>query len=276
MRWQMRESIGDEPTGIRERAIERVHDHLEAAPVRRSTLLLASTTAHADQVLERLGEAKPLEITPLGTAPPPAAVPRPDASKSLRFLFVGRLEARKGADVLLEAFDRYVEADGPAAELVLCGADSMDPNGGPSFFEAALAPLSQRSRMAIHMLGYRSDTELTALYDSADVFVAPSRFESFGLIIAEAMGHGVPVIATTAGGIPEVVSHARDGLLVPPSDAGALANALLQLARDRTLRKVMGDAARAKWIAKYSQRAMAERSLRAYERAISLSESCPD
>jgi len=77
-------------------------------------------------------------------------------------------------------------------------------------------------------------------YSQADVFVLPSSYEPFGIVFAEAMSCGLPIVATSAGGIPELVAHGENGLLVPPNDVGALAEAIASLAADRELRRALG------------------------------------
>ena len=105
--------------------------------------------------------------------------------------------------------------------------------------EAARLGLADRVRF----LGVRRDR--ATLYAAMDLFVLPSRWEGLSLALVEAMGAGRAVVATDVGGNPEVVQHGRTGLLVPPGDAGALADAIGKVARDRELRASLGDAAAA-------------------------------
>jgi glycosyltransferase involved in cell wall biosynthesis len=77
-------------------------------------------------------------------------------------------------------------------------------------------------------------------YQQADLFVLPSRRESFGLVLAEAMACGLAVVATTAGAIPEVVEDGTTGLLVRPDEAQALAEAVISLLEDPEARRAMG------------------------------------
>jgi glycosyltransferase involved in cell wall biosynthesis len=80
----------------------------------------------------------------------------------------------------------------------------------------------------VSLLGSVARSRLTGLYGASDLFVLPSRYEGFGMAYAEAIAHGLPVIGTTAGAIPETVS-AEAGVLIPPDDAPALAAALRRL-----------------------------------------------
>ena len=84
---------------------------------------------------------------------------------------------------------------------------------------------------------------MAAVYAALDVVVAPSRWEGFGLMLAEAMTAGVPVVATRVGAIPEVTAGSDAALLVAPRDPAALAAAMLALARDSGRRQAMAAAA---------------------------------
>jgi len=86
--------------------------------------------------------------------------------------------------------------------------------------------------------------DIEALLPACDLFALASEWEGMPISIIEAMAAGLPVAATTAGGVPELVEHEVTGLLVPPGDTPALADALARLARDPCLRRELGGAAR--------------------------------
>jgi glycosyltransferase involved in cell wall biosynthesis len=90
------------------------------------------------------------------------------------------------------------------------------------------------------------------LYAAMDVFVLPSKWEGLSLALVEAMGAGRPVVATRVGGNPEVVTHGRTGLLVPPSEADTLADALGGLLADADQRTMLGEAAASEARARFS------------------------
>jgi glycosyltransferase involved in cell wall biosynthesis len=92
----------------------------------------------------------------------------------------------------------------------------------------------------VHFLGHVDHAELPGWYASADLFVLPSRMESFPLVLLEAMASGLPVVATAVGGVPELVVHGETGLLVPPNDPLALAQAINSLLDDPEGMKSMG------------------------------------
>ena len=94
-------------------------------------------------------------------------------------------------------------------------------------------------------------------YAQADIFVAPSRFESFGLMLLEAMMFAVPIVCSDIGGMREIIDGSGAGLLVPPDDPAALAAAIAELVSDGDLRVRMGGKGRSVFEQRFSDRAMA-------------------
>ncbi|TMB53063.1 MAG: glycosyltransferase family 4 protein [Deltaproteobacteria bacterium] len=167
-------------------------------------------------------------------------------------LVVGALERRKGHAVLLDAARRL----SPAAlglRYVFCG----DGSEAGALAEAA-APLGG----AVCFAGFRRD--VAACLAAADVVVLPSLREGLGVAALEAMAASRPLAASRVGGLAEVVVHEETGLLVPPGDPAALATALARLAGDRALRARLGDAGRARVLARYTSAQMAEGTLACY------------
>jgi alpha-maltose-1-phosphate synthase len=111
--------------------------------------------------------------------------------------------------------------------------------------------------------------EVTQLYSHAAVFCCPSVYEPFGLINLEAMACGTPVVASTVGGILEVVVDGVTGLLVPPGQPAALAAALTSVLQDPERARMMGRAGRARVEERFSWASVAERTERVYADAIS-------
>ncbi|MFN6980081.1 MAG: glycosyltransferase family 4 protein, partial [Gemmobacter sp.] len=136
---------------------------------------------------------------------------------------LARLEPEKGVDVLVRAAARV-----PGVSFVVAG------EGGQ---RAALARLIARTGAPVRLAGFVAAGDLL---DLCDIYVQPSRAEAFGLGVAEAMAAGRPVIASRAGGLPELVAEGETGLLVPPGDPAALAAAIGRLAGDGGLRAAMG------------------------------------
>ena len=117
----------------------------------------------------------------------------------------------------------------------------------------------------LQFLGSRSD--IHALLAAADFFVLPSDVEGLPMAVLEAMAHGLPVVATAVGGIPEVITDGREGLLVPPGDAAALARAIQRLLTSSEMRLRLGDAARDRVSKEFSLETMANRYQQIYAEA---------
>lgn len=117
----------------------------------------------------------------------------------------------------------------------------------------------------VHLAGYRADAD--SLLAAADVAVLSSREEGMGSVLLDALLLGKPVAATTAGGIPEVVTHEVSGLLAPPGDARALGEHIARLLADRALAARLGDAARER-VKEFSVERMTERTLDVYQRVM--------
>lgn len=192
----------------------------------------------ADEVVEAFG-ADPERVRVVWSGIPPLAPagPRPDLPFSRYVLAVGTVEPRKDYPGLVRAFDALA-ADRPDLGLVIVGADGW----GSEPFRATLAASSHRDRVL--QLGYIADPELTALLEGAEVLAYPSRYEGFGYPPLQAMAAGIPVVATTAGSIPEVVGDAA--VLVAAGDSDALASALAALLDDRQRAQQLAGAGRAK------------------------------
>ncbi|MEJ7638761.1 MAG: glycosyltransferase family 4 protein [Singulisphaera sp.] len=163
-----------------------------------------------------------------------------------RYLFVGRLEARKGVLELGQAFAR-VAAQDPRASLWIIGADNSAHDGfatrtGGNYKRALESLWGKEITSRAHFFGRVADEEKNYLYSECDVLVAPSLYESFGMIFLEAMRYGKPVIGTSVGGVPEVVADGVTGLLVPAEAPERLAEAMLTLGANPTLRREMGAA----------------------------------
>ena len=147
-------------------------------------------------------------------------------------LFVGRFdEPRKGLAVLLDAWP-FVQHARPDARLLIVG------RGDPHPFRQRMLDLGVHN---VHFVGPASDEDLPRYYATADIFCAPSTGqESFGIVLVEAMSCGTPVVASDIGGYRQVLSHRREGLLVPPHQPHAFATALLHLLDDPDLSHTLG------------------------------------
>jgi glycosyltransferase involved in cell wall biosynthesis len=161
-----------------------------------------------------------------------------------RFLIgaVGRLSGEKGFDVLIRSADRLLRA-GLDVELVIAGEGDQRPQ-----LESLIAELGRQDR--IRLLGYCPDTR--DLYQALDVFALSSLREGLPNVVLEAMALQVPVVATRIAGVPRLVRHEENGLLVEPGALEELTGALARLRADAALRAHLGQAGRVTVEADYS------------------------
>lgn len=218
-----------------------------------------------DVVVSALGATVPVDVVPnavrTGAVPAaaPRAVPGPGTLPRLdgHFLYSGRVSAEKGAGVFLEAARRA------RVEAAVAGEGPQLPALRAAFPEA-------------RFLGRVGPAEVARLLSAARASVVPSTcLENAPLAVLEAMAAGVPVIASATGGIPELVEHGAEGLLVPAGDAGALAEALRALDGDEGMRRRLGEAARRRARADFSEERHMEGLLRTYSLALEGSRGTP-
>jgi glycosyltransferase involved in cell wall biosynthesis len=149
-------------------------------------------------------------------------IPERFVRKSVNLLAVGSLTPRKGYDLLIAALGQIPDLPW---RLVIAADPSRDPATAQAL-EAQIASLHLTDR--VELAGVVSDQRLAELYAGADLFVLPSRYEGYGMAYTEAIAHGLPVIGTTAGAIPEAVPSGA-GVLVPPDNVGELTLTLMRL-----------------------------------------------
>jgi glycosyltransferase involved in cell wall biosynthesis len=171
-----------------------------------------------------------------GTDSSPAAHGNNDGI--VRLLAVGAVVQRKGFDVLVAALATLLDLPW---RLTIAGDRGRDPDATAQL-DADITRCKLSDRIAV--LGAVSPERLAELYAGADLFTLASRFEGYGMAFSEALAHGLPVIGTTAGAIPQTVAPGA-GILVAPDDAAALAVALRRAIENPAERRRMAAAARA-------------------------------
>ncbi|MGF1479056.1 MAG: glycosyltransferase family 4 protein [Cyanophyceae cyanobacterium] len=155
-----------------------------------------------------------------------------------RLLFVGRLAATKGLPVLFDSL-AILKQTYPDVILTLVGDGSERAE-----LEAAIARLELTDN--VELVGYKSQAEVRQYMQTADVFVLPSFAEGLPVVLMEALAAGVPVVTTRIAGVSELVEEGINGYLVPPGDAGALADKIHKLLSDADLRTRLGKNGRTK------------------------------
>ncbi len=214
-------------SGIDPRTIEREMAEYESA----DAVLVASQFAR-NSFLEQGFPEERLHAIPYGVDTSrfqPTGEPRYEA---FTVLFVGNASLQKGIADLLEAFRRL---NAPSKRLILVG--SVFPEAKPILDRYA-------DVQGVQLIGAQPQASLPSLMSRCHVLVLPSVHEGFGMVMAEAMACGTPVIASTHSGGPDLVEDGLSGLLVPPADPDRLAEALQLLHDDPDRLESMGQAAR--------------------------------
>jgi glycosyltransferase involved in cell wall biosynthesis len=253
-------------------------EELEEALLQRAAHLIPNSRSTIRTVAQLYG-VQPTDtqytVIPHGIVPVPDGEVRPVKPKSdadsLSVLYVGRLEKRKGILDLFEAIP-LVLAQSPNVRFLIAGGDNSVHDGFqrqtgmdyPTFF----ARRYRRVASNVEFLGTVAEETLQALYQSCDLFVAPSLYESFGLIYLEAMNYAKPVIGCRSGGVPEVIDHGVTGLLAEPEAPAALAEAMLTLLQSRTKMREMGMAGRQRLLERFTHLQMARSFAQVYRQVI--------
>ncbi len=203
-----------------------------------------------------------LEVCPLGVDVDAFARREGGAGgRPFEILCVARLVAAKGQSILLAA----------AAELIARGRDvhvSLVGDGpGRGLFEALTAQWNLGGRVTFH--GSVTQDRIREYLERADVFVLPSFAEGIPVTLMEAMAMEIPCVSTLVGGIPELIQSGENGLLVPPSNPSALADAIERLIGDRQLTSRLGSAGRRTIVTSYDLRQNAGRLAAIFERRLS-------
>jgi alpha-maltose-1-phosphate synthase len=161
--------------------------------------------------------------------------------------FVGRVTRQKGLQVLLRAAERLA----PEAQLVLCAGQADTPELQATVSEMVDHLRATRSGV-VWLPGMLEKPEVIQILSNAAVFACPSLYEPLGIVNLEAMACGTAVVASAVGGIPEVVADGTTGLLVPPDDERALADAINALIADPARATELGARGRARAVAEFS------------------------
>lgn len=185
-----------------------------------------------------------------GIAPAQALAPA-----TQRVGFAGRLETVKGCEFFIRAV-ALLAGSHPEARFFITGTGSLEPE-----LRSLAAALGLTDRL--DFLGHVDS--LAPLLAASSVIVVPSLSEAFGLTAAEALALGVPVVASAVGGLPDIVVDGQTGLLVPASDAEAIAAAVSRLLDDAELARRLGAAGRERVSTRFTVERMVEGYLRVYE-----------
>lgn len=208
-------------------------------PLLRADRLVAVSEHGRQTLIERGASADRITVVSPGFDRLPVDVVTQSSKQSadhVHALCVAQWIPRKGITTLVEA---WIEGGWSNAQLELIG----EINADPAYTQEIQRLIDQAPVGSIRVRGTVDDEELSQAYQHADLFVLPSRFEGYGMVYAEALAQGLPIVACDVGPVPDLVTPGA-GLFVPPNDPAALRAALDRLINDRDLRRTLAAGAR--------------------------------
>jgi glycosyltransferase involved in cell wall biosynthesis len=176
-------------------------------------------------------------------------------------LFLSLISKQKGADVALRAF-KELSKNERNIKLIIGG-------DGEYLDEAKRLAKALHIEQAVSFPGFVHNEQTSSYYNAADIFVFPTlRLESFGIVIAEAMACGTPVIASNIGSIPDVIDNGVNGVLIPPGDFEELASQIRRLFKDTDYSKMLSENGRLKATNRFGLGRMVKETIRVFESVV--------
>ncbi|WP_233509758.1 glycosyltransferase family 4 protein [Actinomadura craniellae] len=217
-------------------------DARERATLRAAAVVLATSPWAARELVDRHGlDPDRVHAVPPGVDPAPLA---PGTDGASRLLCVAAVIPRKGQDLLVRALGEVRDLPWEC----VCAGPLRRETGYVARLRRLIGELGLADR--IRLAGPHTGERLAELYAAADLVVLPSRGETYGMVVTEALARGIPVLATAVDAVPETLGRAPDGgvpgLLAPPEDPVALAGALRRWFGEPALRRQARTAARAR------------------------------
>ncbi len=186
-------------------------------------------------------------VIPLGL---PLVGDNPHKNRHPKVLFVGRLEERKGIDLLLEAIPLILEKY-PKTRFTIAGKESPSAKRKETYEREFRRQQSWRVRRKVRFLAQVSDDELQNLYEHHEITCVPSRYESFGLVAVEAMRGGSIPVVTPGSGLEEIVMHQENGLVIETVSSKAVQREIEFLLSDLILLYKLRSAAKASYMSSF-------------------------
>jgi glycosyltransferase involved in cell wall biosynthesis len=177
--------------------------------------------------------------------------------RSFRMICVSRLIKRKGIEHILQAI---YELGDDNLRLLIVGSGNYEQHLKKRCSELGL-------NRTVAFYGYCNHNRLSRLFSESDVFILIPRSEAFGNVFAEAMVSGLPIIGSTLGGIPDLISE-ENGILVEPGNVGKIKQAIVTMKDSSNLRRIMGEANRNKILTHYNWKRIAKKYVEVYKSAV--------
>jgi len=250
--------ILSEHSPYRSRLLNRI-GKMEIDLINHHPYLLTHADNHAKELTENFGIKNLIRIIPHGIRLPEIKNLDDNLKQDIKILYAGRMEYRKGTDILLRSIP-LVLANFHHVSFEIIGSDPS--NIYQKDFELMNPGLVNKK---VNFRGKVSQEELDKAYTSCDVFVAPSRYESFGLVYIEAMSFGKPVIGAKVGGVTEIISDHENGLFFDLENPQDLADKISFLVKNKNIRNTMGINARKKIENCYTEKILSIRSIDYYK-----------
>jgi glycosyltransferase involved in cell wall biosynthesis len=230
--------------------------------------IAAPTHAVADVVCKTWGaDFDRVSLVPYTYEPPAEMTAIPIDTDTQVITFLGRLEWRKGVQDLTKAFPIIFDRH-PNARFRFVGAWSTSPLPGLSMKDYVCRGLAQKYLDRIEFVGKVPLNQISQYLAKTDICVFPSRWESFGFVVLEAMSAGRGVVCTGNGGMAELVGGGKYGLLVPPKSPLEIAKQINHFLDHPKTRKEMGALARTEGLKPFASSTVIPKQLASYERAI--------
>lgn len=250
---------------------------IEKYSIKKSTIVNSPSRNLANLVTDKFKYDGDIQIihNPIDTNKFAPRNNQPDKNReTVNVLFVGRLEDRKGAHVLARAIPLVVKSCA-SVQFTFLGSDCPGIDGVPSMKNYIIDMLQEKG--GLNNITFHAPVpydELVDHYCAADIMVVPSLYDNSPYTCLEAMSCGIPVIGTSAGGMPEYIDNGKCGIIVPPSDAESLARAILELTFDQEKRISYGIAARHKVLTVFKREIIAQKITKLYSLANEIFSLC--
>lgn len=234
---------------------------METFCINNCNLIVVPSQEHKKKILKNYKvNDNDIKIIPLGTAVPKSKENKSNYKSSINILYVGRFEPRKGIDLLLNAIPIVLQKTNKNIKFQIIGKAHNGIDYEKNFYKEH--NLSKAS--TVDFLGEITGDCLIPFYQNCDIFVAPSRWESFGLIYIEAMSYAKPVVACNTGGAKSIIRNNIDGLLVETENSMEISNAILTLIADKQKRVTMGENSYSRFTQKYTTERITDSTLEYY------------